>query len=685
MTTTLGPPDLAPAGPGPDERERPAGRLPVSTRPARGRPARERLALGGVTVVAFVLGAWNLSANGLGNQYYAAATRSMTTSWGNFFFVSFDPGGFISVDKPPVALWVWAASARVFGVSSWSLLLPGVLAGAASVALLWCIVRRLFGVLAATVAALALAVSPVNVAVDRLNLPEPFLVLALVAAAWAVLRSFESERPLRWLALAGVFVGVAFNVKMLAAFIPVPALGLAVLLGTAGWWPRLRAAAAFGLSALAASVPWILVVDLVPASSRPFVGGSTDNTVRDLVFGYNGFGRVSGGSVGGGGGPPGGVGGPAGGMTAAGGIFGGSPGAGRLFGDALAGQIAWLLPLAIAGALVALWLHRRDRARRAAVVLWAGWLALYAVVFSMASGTFHAYYTSVMMPAVAALVGIGAASVITLARRRRAWLVVLGAVVAGTVGLQLVIAGRVPSFYGWTRGVLIVGVALGVAGVAAGLIGRRSRVIMAALAVGFAGLLALPTAWAASETANPVLNATLPQAGPRTGAAGSSFGSVSSNGDPALAAFLLANRGGETWDVVVSSAQVGSGLLADQDVSVMALGGFMGTDRSITLAAFADLVADGRVRFVDTGGSGPGVGVGRVGSSSRAAGPASGPGGGGPGAGPGGGASSAIFGAVTQVCPLASSTTTVGSVPASVSGTLHDCAGQGAALRALAS
>lgn len=579
---------------------------------------------------------------------------------------------------------MWAASARMFGVSSWSLLLPGVVAGAASVALLWCIVRRTFGVLAATVAALALAVSPVNVAVDRLNLPEPFLILALVAAAWAVLRSFGSERPLRWLALAGVSVGVAFNVKMLAAFIPVPALGLAVLLGTAGWWPRLRAAAVFGVSALAASVPWILIVDLVPASSRPFVGGSTDNTVRDLVFGYNGFGRVSGGSVGGGGGAPGGLGGPAGGMTGAGGIFGGSPGVGRLVGDALAGQIAWLLPLAVAGALVALWLHRRDRGRRAAVVLWAGWLALYAVVFSMASGTFHAYYTSVMMPAVAALVGIGAASVVALARRQRAWLVVLGAVVAGTVGLQLIIAGRVPTFYGWTRGVLIVAVALGVAGVAVGLIRRRSRVIMAALAVGFAGLLALPTAWAASETANPVLNATLPQAGPRTGAAGSSFGSASSNGDPALAAFLLANRGGETWDVVVSSAQVGSGLLADQDVSVMALGGFMGTDRSITLAAFADLVADGRVRFVDTGGSGPGGGAGRVGGT-RAPGPASALGAGGPGGGPGGGASSTIFRAVTQVCPLASSTTAVGSVPTSAAGTLYDCADQGAALRALSS
>ena len=234
-------------------------------------PVRERVALAGVTAVALALGAWNLPANGLGNQYYAAATRSMTTSWGNFFFASFDPGGFISVDKPPVALWVWAISARVFGVSSWSLLLPGVLAGAATVALLWCIVRRWFGVLAATVAGLALAVSPVNVAVDRLNLPEPFLILALVAAAWALLRSFASEHPMRWVVAAGCFLGVAFNTKMLAAFIPVPALGLALLLGTAGWWARIARAGVFGAVGLVTAVSWMVVVDLVPAGSRPFL------------------------------------------------------------------------------------------------------------------------------------------------------------------------------------------------------------------------------------------------------------------------------------------------------------------------------------------------------------------------------------------------------------------------------
>ena len=203
---------------------------PAERRP--GTPTPVRLALGGVVCIAFVLNCWALSRNGLGNTYYSAATRSMTASWRNFFFASFDPGGFITVDKPPVALWFQALSVRTFGYSSWTLLLPGALAGTASVAILFSIVRRHFGAVAATIAALVLAVSPVSVSVNRLNLPEPFMILFLVAAAWAVLRSLDAARPLVWLAVAGGFAGLAFNTKTLAAAIAFPALGLAVLVGS---------------------------------------------------------------------------------------------------------------------------------------------------------------------------------------------------------------------------------------------------------------------------------------------------------------------------------------------------------------------------------------------------------------------------------------------------------------------
>ncbi len=673
----------------PDRPGRPVETLDPQVPSRRGR-WQARGALLGVTAVSLALNTWNLSVNGVGNQYYAAATRSMTQSWGNFFFASFDPGGVISVDKPPVFLWIDAASVRVFGVSSWSLLLPSALAGAGAVALLWCIVRRRFGVLAATVAALVLALSPINVAVDRLNLPEPFLLLFLLAAAWAVLRSFDGRHPWRWLVLAGAFAALAFNTKMFAAYIPLPALALAILVGTRGWAVRLGRAAVFGGSTIVLSLPWILIVDLVPATSRPYVGGSTNNTVWDLVFGYNGFGRVNGASLGGAGGPAGGA-GPGGGgglgstLSGAGGVMGGVAGPWRMVSDAVGGQIAWLVPLAILGTGAAAWCWRRDRQRRAAIVLWAGWLVLYAVVFSKAQGTFHSYYTAAMAPAIAALVGIGASAVVPLVRRSRWWLGVVGFGALATVELQLVLSGRAPAFYGWTRWLLIGLVVAAGAGVTIGVIQRAGRPVLLALGLGLAGLLVVPAAWSVSETNNAVMNATLPQAGPRSGMAASTFGSASSNGDPTLASFLLANNTGEDWDLVVSSAQVGSGLEADQGLSVIALGGFMGTDSAATVGSIADKVASGQVRYFLVSGGGLAGGTGGTGGSSAAAssagfGPAIGGGGGGPGAG--GGSASTIMAAARSACSPVTATTSGGTVPASYAGSIYDCAGRADALRA---
>ncbi len=667
----------------------------------RGGCWRARWTLVAVTLVSFALNAWNLTVNGAGNQYYAAATRSMTQSWSNFFFASYDPGGFISVDKPPVFLWIDAASARVFGVNSWSLMLPSAVAGAGAVAVLWCIVRRRFGVPAATVAALVLALSPINVAVNRLNLPEPFLILFLLAAAWAVLASFESKHPLRMLFLAGGFAALAFNTKMLAAYIPLPALALAILVGTRGWPARLGRAAVFGISTIVLSLPWVLIVDLIPAGSRPFVGGSTNDTVWDLVFGYNGFGRVNGASLGGGGGGGvgafgGGAGGGAGSsMSGAGGVMGGVAGPWRMFSDAVGGQIAWLVPLAVVGVVAAASCYRRDRERRAAIVLWAGWLLLYAAVFSKAQGTFHSYYTAAMAPAIAALVGIGASAIVPLVRRSRWWLAVVGVAALATVQLQLVLAGRVPTFYGWTRWLLIALVVAAGAGVTVGVLQRSARPVLLALGLGLASLLVVPAAWSVSETDNAVMNATLPQAGPRTGMAASTFGSASSNGDPTLASFLLANNTGQTWDLVVSSAQVGSGLEADQGVSVMALGGFMGTDASTSVGSMADKVAAGQVRYfrVSGGGLAGGTGgsVGSVGSggstgSGRVANGVPG-GGGGLAGGPGatGGSASTIMAAVRSACAPVTTATSGGTVPASYAGSIYDCAGRADALRAAAS
>ena len=623
----------------------------------------------------------------------------MTMSWKNFFFASFDPGGFISVDKQPVFLWFDAISARLFGYSTWSLLLPSSIAGATSVALLWVIVRRYFGVMAATIAGLALALTPVSVAVDRLNLPEPFMILALVGAAAALMQSLESRRWWAWTALSGALVGVAFNTKMLAAWIPGPAFVLALVFATRSIsWSSARQLAArlavLGAVTLAVSASWIFVVDAWPASDRPYVGGSTDNTALDLALGYNGFSRVDGadqGAPGGGaaprgGAPPGGrgPGGTAaaptgGGVRGPGGIFGGFPGALRMFDDANGGQIGWLLPFAIGGGLIALWHWRGDPSRRAFAALFLGWVGLYGGVFSYAHGIFHSYYTSAMAPGVAALVAIGVIAIADLVRHNRRWLLVAVALIAFTAWSQLQIADRTPDFYAWLRPVT-VGVALAAIAVAS-LLAFRRLPVAGALAAGVGGLLLLPAAWSVSAASNASLNATLPQAGPQAGVSGGTFGSLQfDDGSAELAVWLVAHGNAHAkWDVAVATSQSGSRLIAQYDLSVMALGGFLGRDNTIGVRGFADLVAAGDVRYVLTsGGFGPGGG-GRFGSPRR---------GGGFGAprSPGGGTGSTTNGAATVSPAVETACTKISdpSLPARYAGTLYDCAGKADALRAIA-
>ncbi len=594
----------------------------------------------GVSLIALVMNTWRLGLNGLGNQYYTAAARAMAGSWGNWFFVSLDPGGFISVDKPPVPLWITGLSARLFGVNTWSILLPSALAGAAAVAVLWVVVRRQFGLVAATIAGLVLALSPVNVAVNRLNLPESWLVLFLLGAVWALQRSFDSARAIWWVVLAGSFVGLAFNTKMLAAYLVVPALGVAILLGASTWPRRIVHGLTFGVVSLATSLPWILIVDAVPASSRPWVGGSQNNTVTDLIFGYNGLGRVEGN----GGYIPGGP------ISRLGGVFGGQPGPWRLLSDALAAQIAWLLPLVIVGGLAALWRHRRQRVRFGLVAMWALWLIVVGYVFSNAQGTFHAYYTALLGPAVAALAGIGTVALVSLVRRNSRWWCAVIAAVAGTVMLQLVLSARHPDFYGWTRVVLVVGAVSAVGALALTVWrGSSGRTIAVAGGALLAVLLLTPTAWAASEASNTVLNATLPQAGPRLGVSGTTFGSQLSNGDPKLATWLRAHGTGLRWVLVTNGAQQSSGLMADQGLSVMSLGGFMGTDPAASTDSIGHLLQAGDVRyfyapFIQRG---PDHGVGPA----------------------------VIMRLVQQVCPIA-----VG-LPPRWSGSVYDCAGKAASFR----
>ena len=360
---------------------------------------REHAALLAVLCLAAFLNFWNLSANGYGNAYYAAAVRSMTQSWHNFFFASFDPGGFITVDKPPVGLWVQAASAKVFGYSGTSLLLPEALAGVGAVFVLYLAVSRVFGRMAGLAAGLALAVTPISVAINRSNNLDAWLALCTTVAAYCVVRAIE-KGSLRWLVLSGVMIGVAFNTKTLAGFVAAPALFAAyAITAPVDYRRRLRDLVVAGAVLLALSASWVAIVDLTPADSRPYVGGSQENSELDLLLNYNGLGRIDGENEGPGARPAGadaprlvpngqapdgppainGVpqvddGGPfaAGGPDGPGGngFTGGDAGVLRLFNDELSAQASWLLPLALIGGLASLLSFERT----------AGWQSEVGVV-----------------------------------------------------------------------------------------------------------------------------------------------------------------------------------------------------------------------------------------------------------------------------------------------------------------
>ena len=393
-----------PDGPGPvspdDGRATPGwGRRLVrgrETDPVWVRPAL--FALLGATAVLYL---WDLGASGWGNSFYSAAVQAGTKSWKAMFFGSSDSSNFITVDKPPAALWVMELSARMFGLSSWSVLAPQALEGVAAVGLLYATVRRWFSPAAALLAGAVLALTPVATLMFRFNNPDALLVLLLVGAAWATVRAVESGRT-RWLVLMSVFVGFAFNTKMLQAFVVVPVFaGVYLLAGPPKFWRRFVQLAWAGVALVVSSGWWVAAVMLTPAADRPYVGGSQDNNLLNLIFGYNGLGRLSGnesGSVVGGG------------ATGQSGMWG-PTGWSRMFNSEFGGQISWLIPAALIFLAAGLWWTRRaprtDRTR-AALLIWGGWLLVTAATFSFAAGIIHPYYTVALAPAIGALVGIGA-------------------------------------------------------------------------------------------------------------------------------------------------------------------------------------------------------------------------------------------------------------------------------------
>jgi 4-amino-4-deoxy-L-arabinose transferase-like glycosyltransferase len=467
--------------------------------------------LAAVLSLAAVLNLWALSRNGFANQYYAAAVKSMSSSWHDFLYASLDQSGVMTVDKPPLALWVQALSARVFGFSSLSILVPQALMGVASVALVYDLVRRRFGRIGGFVAALALALTPIAVAVSRHNNPDALLVLCCVAALWCTVRGLEGGRT-RWLVLAGVCVGLGFETKMLVALVVVPGIAAAWLWlapAARGRLHALRQLLAGGSAMLLVGGAWPLLVELTPAADRPWISGTSDNRILSLIFEYNGLGRVDGQTGG-----PGGT---------ANSLFGGATGPLRLLNSALGGQAGWLLGFALVGGLgilVASRLRRTD-ARSGWLLAVGGAFTTTAVLFSFASGIFHPYYVSLLAPFVAALTGAGAAQMLHGGRSMR--LIAALAVVAGVV-VELVVRANYPGQLTWLAPVLIVVGALAVLA----LLAFSSRAVsMAALGAVLAALLAAPAVWA-FDTLGHATSSTFPAGGPASaetsGGPGGGFG-----------------------------------------------------------------------------------------------------------------------------------------------------------------
>ncbi len=612
--------------------------------PPRARAGWERPALAALLLGTAVLYLWNLSVNGWGNDFYAGAVQAMTRSGEAFFFGASDAGGTITVDKPPASLWVMALSAKVFGLSSWSILVPQALMGVGTVALVFAAVRRVAGAGAGLVAGVVMALTPVAVLMFRFDNPDALLVLLTTAACYAVVRAVEAAGT-RWLLLAGVFIGLAFLTKTAQAFLVLPGLALAYLWAApTGIGRRVRQLLAAGVAVIVSGGWWFVIVDVWPADSRPYIGGSTTNSALELALGYNGLGRIFG-QGGGGGGFPGGGGLPGGGDPGGGGPggggspFGGSAGIGRLFAADVGGQVAWLLPTALVLLVVGLVLTRRaprtDRVR-GSLLAWGGATVVTALVFSFMSGIFHQYYTVALAPGIAALVGIGGAQ---LWRHRGSWAgrVGLAAVVAGTAAWAVVLLARTPDFAPWAP--WAVG-ATGVVAVGALLLGRRVATagLIAAVVSTSVGPAAYAVDTVTSARTGPVVLAgpasgsggpgggfamgdgpggaagpvgTTGGAGPggATGNAGGTGGPGGPGGaaatDPEVVGLL--QSAGTRWSAATVGASGAARLALDSGTDVMGIGGFSGSDPAPTLAGFQAAVAAGEIRwFVVTGGPGGG-------------------------------------------------------------------------------
>ena len=527
---------------------------------------------------------WNLSASGWANAFYSAAAQAGASDWTAMLFGSSDAANAITVDKTPAALWVIDVSVRLFGLNSWSVLVPQALEGVGAVALLYAAVRRVSGEGAALLAGAVLALTPVAALIFRFNNPDALLMLLLVAAAYCVTRACEKDSSRWWLIAAGILVGFGFLAKMLQAFLVLPGFAAAYLVAGHRRMRRRVVDLLAAAAALVVSGGWyLLLVELWPASARPYIGGSQHDSIVELALGYNGLGRLTGDE-------PGGL-----------GNMNFDVGWGRLFGSTMGLDIAWLLPAAViclaAGFVITRRAPRTDPTR-AALILWGGWLAVTAVVFSFAKGILHPYYTVALAPALGASIGIGA----TLLWRHRADIrasTALSGTVLVTTILAAVLLSRHSDWLPWLRAAVAVG---GVGAAALLLVaGRLPRpVARSAAALAVAACLAAPAVYSVATAAAPHSGA-IPSVGPARqgfgGFAGPGGLLDSPNPGPALSATLSVDADDYTWAAAVVGSNNAAGYQLASGAPIMAVGGFNGTDPSPTLEEFKRFVSDRQIHY----------------------------------------------------------------------------------------
>ena len=592
--------------------------------------SRVRPELAALLLLAAVLNLWALDQNGYANDYYAAAVRAMSGDWHAFLYGSFDAAGVMTVDKPPLALWVQALSARAFGFNSWALLVPQALMGVATVWLVYDLVRRRFGRAAGFAGGLVLALTPITVAISRHNNPDALLILCCVAALWCIVRALE-DGGTRWVVLAGVAVGLGFEAKMAAALLVVPGIVAAYLwVAPRGRWTAVRQLLAGGAAMVVVGGAWPALMALTPASDRPWISGTSDNSIWSLIFGYNGLGRLDGQAGGPGGGAAGGPGG-----GGAGGVFGGDTGVLRLLDSSLGGQAGWLLGFAVVagGALIALTRLRRTDARTGWLIAVGGAFAVTAVAFSYAQGIFHPYYVSLLAPFTAALVGGGVAAL--TGGGRVAQIAAPLAVVAGMV-TELAVLNQYPGDLRAVALVMAVTVVLAAASLAIVTSSQGRRI---ALATALVALLLAPAAWS-FDTLGHATSGTFPAGGPESastmGGPGGGFGGAGMPGGGATgttaggpggggmfggnaniqeALTYAAANGGGTIAVSAQNGAAGAALQTGADIA--ALGGFSGRESEVSASWLSTRVADGTIRWVLTDSADGGMpNDGRTGSQS---------------------------------------------------------------------